>query len=91
MITSFESLDIKPDDDGFFKHENFYSCLNEKSISAEDYENVEKKFNLLKLKTLGDLNRIYHFQDTAILCKIPEMKRFCLKEKTVRLKDSHLK
>lgn len=66
MITSFESLDIKPDDDGFFKHENFHSCLNKKNISEEDYENVKKFFNLLKLKTLGDLNRIYNFQDTAI-------------------------
>ena len=72
MITSFESLDIKPDDDGCFKHENFYSCLNEKNVSEEDYENVSKNVNLLKLKTLDDLNKTYNFQDTAILCKIFE-------------------
>ena len=71
MITDFDSLNIKPEKD-FFKHEKFYSCLKEENKSTEEYENVKKKFNILKLETLGDLNRIYNFQDTAILCEIFE-------------------
>ena len=29
-------------------------------------------FKIMKMKTLGDLNRIYNFQDVAILCEILE-------------------
>ena len=69
MITDFDSLNIKPEKD-FFEHEKIYSCLKEDNISTEEYENVKKCFNILKLETLGYLNRINNFQDTAILCKI---------------------
>ena len=69
MITDFDSLNIKPEKD-FFEHEKIYSCLKEDNISTEEYENVKKCFNILKLETLGHLNRINNFQDTAILCKI---------------------
>ena len=31
---------------------------------------LKKIFKLLRLKTLGDLNKIYNFQDIAILCEI---------------------
>ena len=71
MITDFDSLNIKPEKD-LFDHEKFYSCLKEDNISIEEYENVKKIFNILKLETLGDLNRIYNFQDTTILCEILE-------------------
>ena len=71
MITDFDSLNIKPEKD-FFEHEKFYSCLKEDNIFTEEYENVKKFFNILKLETLGDLNRIYNFQDAAILCEIFE-------------------
>ena len=37
-------------------------------------------FIILRLKTLGDLNRIYNFQDTAILCEIFE-RRLALLQK----------
>ena len=43
-----------------------------RNISEEEYENVKKFCKILKLKTLGDLNRTYNFQDTAILCEIFE-------------------
>ena len=56
----------------FFKHSDFYRSLKEKNISDEEYENVKRFFTVLRLKTLGDLNRIYNFQDTAILCEIFE-------------------
>ena len=71
LITDFDSLNIKPEKD-FFEHEKIYSCLKEDNISTEEYENVKKCFNILKLETLGDLNRIYNFQDTAILWEIFE-------------------
>ena len=55
-------------------YEDFYSGLKEKNISEEEYENVKKFFKILRLKTLGDLNRICNFQDTAILCEIFEQR-----------------
>ena len=70
MITDFNSLEIKPEHGGFFKHSDFYSSLKERNISDEKYENVKRFFTVLRLKTLGDLHRIYNFQDTAILCEI---------------------
>ena len=79
MITDFDSLNIKPEKD-FFEHEKFYSCLKEDNISTEEYENVKKFFNILKLETLGDLNRIYNFQDTAILCEIFESRSTLLQK-----------
>ena len=72
-ITDFESLNIRPDQE-FFKHEDFYSGLKEKNISVEEYENIKKFFTILRVKTLGDLNCIYNFQDTAILCEIFEQR-----------------
>ena len=68
MITDFDSL--KRSSEEFFSYEDFYSDLKEKNISKEEYENVKKFCKILKLKTLGDLNRIYDFQDTVILCEI---------------------
>ena len=78
MITKFSSLEIKPKDD-FFEKKDFYLSLKGKDISTE-YENVKKFFKLLRLKTLGDLNRIYNFQNTLILCEIFKQ-RACQLEK----------
>ena len=72
MVRKIDSLDIRPEDGDFFDHESFYSTLKEKNISKEEYENVETFFRLLRLKTLGDLNKIYNLQDTSILCEIFE-------------------
>ena len=79
MITEFSSLEIKPKDN-FFDQKDFYSSLKEKDISTEEYENVKTFFKLLRLKNLGDMNRIYNFQDTLILCEIFEQ-RACMFEK----------
>ena len=80
-ITDFDSLNIRPDsDEEFFKHEDFYSALKEKNISEEEYENVKKFFRLLRQKTLGDMNKIYNFQDTAILCGIFEKRPSLLQQ-----------
>ena len=43
-------------------------------ISWEDYQNVKKFYILLKLENLGELNRLYNFQDTIILCEIFEQR-----------------
>ena len=71
IVKTLDSLEIKPENGDFFAHKDFYYTLSEKNISA-DYENVKKFFKLLKLKILGDLNKIYNFQDVAILCEIFE-------------------
>ena len=80
-ITDFDSLNIRPDsNEEFFKHEDFYSTLKEKNISEEEYENVKKIFRFLRLKSLGDMNKIYYFQDTAILSEIFEKRAFLLQQ-----------
>ena len=70
MITDFDSLKKVPKEAFFEKKKDFYSELKEKDISDEEYQNVKKKFMLLRLKTLGDIIRIYNFQDTLVLCEI---------------------
>ena len=79
MINDFESLKITPKDE-FFDQKDFYSSLKEKDISDEEYENVKKNFKLLRLETLGDMNRIYSFQDTLILCEIFEQRSVLLEK-----------
>ena len=79
MITDFDSLKKVPKED-FFQKKDFYSELKEKDISDEEYQNVKKFFMLLRLKTLGDMNRIYNFQDTLILCEILEQRASLLEK-----------
>ena len=79
MINDFESLKITPKDE-FFDQKDFYSSLKEKDISDEEYENVKKNFKFLRLETLGDMNRIYNFQDTLILCEIFEQRSVLLEK-----------
>ena len=79
MITDFDSLKIEPKED-FFKKEDFYSELKEKNISDEEYQNVKKFFMLLRLKTLGDMSRIYNLPDTLILCEIFEQRTSLLEK-----------
>ena len=79
MIIDFDSLKIAPEN-GFFEREDFYSSLKEKEISFEEYENIKNFFTVLRLKTLRDLNRIYNFQYTAILCEIFEQRATILQK-----------
>ena len=80
-ITDLDSLSKRPlCNSDFFDKESFYSTLREKNISKEEYENVKKNFKILKLETLGDLNRIYNIQDTLILCEIFEQRSQLLQE-----------
>ena len=79
VITDFDSLKKVPKED-FFQKKDFYSELKEKDISDEEHENVKNLFKLLRLKTLGDMNRIYNFQNTLILCEIFEKRASFLKK-----------
>ena len=66
MITRFDSLDIAPEKDNF--------CLKDTIITEEEYNNIKKFYQRLKLKDLGELNKICNFQDTIILCEIFEQR-----------------
>ena len=48
MITELSSLEIKPKD-VFFNKRDFYLSLKEKDISTEEYQNVKKFFNMMRL------------------------------------------
>ena len=79
IITGFDSLSISPEEK-FFSQHLFYSGLNDSQISLEDYENVKRFYTLMKLENLGELNKIYNFQDTIILCEIFEQRSVLLKQ-----------
>ena len=72
MIIRFDSLDISTDENQFFLPLQFYFSLKETVTTKEDYEAVKKFFQTMKLKNLGELNKLYYFQDTIILCEIFE-------------------
>ena len=79
IITNLESLKQAPKGN-FFEKDDFYSTLKEKNISDKDYQDVKKLFHLLRMKTLGDMNKIYNIQDTFILCKIFEQRSILLQK-----------
>ena len=54
--------------------------MKDSTITDQDYENVKKFYTRLKLKNLGELNHIYNFQDTIILCKIFQQRSSGLQE-----------
>ena len=75
MITRYDSLDISPEEGNFFLPHNFYSSLKDDIMTLEEYENVKKKtYQTMKLKNVGELSKIYNFQDTIILCEIFEQR-----------------
>ena len=80
MITKYDSLDNVPDDGDFFRPHQFFSSLKDNPLSKEEYEQVKKFYKTLKLKDLGELNKIYNFQDTIILCEIFEQRSCRLQE-----------
>ena len=41
-------------------------------MTMEEYKNIKKFYQTMKLKNLGELNKIYNFQDIIILCEIFE-------------------
>ena len=79
LVTDFDSLNISTKEN-FFDEHLFCSSLKDHQISSEYYQNVKKFYTPMKLKNLGELNRIFNFQDTIILCKIFERRSELLKE-----------
>ena len=74
MITRYDSLDITPEDGIFFLPHHYYSDLKDDVMTPEEYQNIKKFYQTMKLKNLGELNKIYNFQDTIILCEILEQR-----------------
>ena len=54
--------------------------MKDSMISTKDYEDVKKFYTLLKLSNLGELNKLYNFQDTIILCEIFAQRSDLLKQ-----------
>ena len=79
IISDLDSLNISPEKD-FFPIHNFYSNTKDSVISGEDYGNVKTFCTLLKMSNLRELNKVYNFQDTIILCEISEQRSELLKK-----------
>ena len=54
--------------------------MKDSVMSGEDYGNVKKFYTLLKMSNLRELNKVYNFQDTIILCEISEQRSELLKK-----------
>lgn len=74
IIPDFNSLNITPEPNELLKKYQFNSDFKDGTISDQEYENVKKFCQLMKLKDLGELNKIYNFQDTVIICEIFEQR-----------------
>ena len=73
-IKSQQDFESVPENE-FFSKTEFYSSLKNEIIEDENYENVKKFWNLLRLKNLSELNGIYNFSDTIIHCEILKTER----------------
>ena len=62
LTTEYDSLDIVLDNGDFFLPHSVYSNLKDTVLSDEEYENVKKIYKTMKLKNLGELNKIYIFR-----------------------------
>ena len=62
MITRYDFLDISPEQDNFFLLHHFYSSVKDTIITKEEYENVKRFYQTLKLKDLAKLNKIIIFK-----------------------------
>ena len=67
MIQRFDSLDISPEEGSLFLPHHFYSSLKYSVIVDKDHVAVKKFYQTLDLDYLGQLNKLYNFQDTVIL------------------------
>ena len=80
MINTFDSLDKVPEGD-FFPIDQLYSKLKGNIISYKKYQSVNKLYKTLKMENLGELNKLYNFQDTIILYEIFESRANFLNKK----------
>ena len=80
MITRYDSLDIAPESGQFFLLNQLCSSSKDNIMTDEVYGNVKKFYQTMKLENLGELNKIYNFQETIILCEISEQCSFHLQD-----------
>ena len=80
LMTEYDSLDIVPENRDFFLRHHFFSGLKDAVMSDKEYENVKKLYKTLELENLGELDKIYNFQDTIILCEIFYQRSCCLQD-----------
>ena len=69
-----ESQDIATEKDFFFLSHHFYCSLKDSVISDKEYQAVKKFHKLLNLGNLGQLNKLYNFEDTKILTETFEQR-----------------
>ena len=81
-IKTYEDLDVTPEGE-FFSKTEFYSTLRNAIIDDQSYDNVKRFWKTLRLEKLSDLNHIYNFQDTIILCEIFENRATEMMKKTL--------
>ena len=81
-IKTLEDLDVTPEGE-FFSKTEFYSTLRNAIIDDQSYDNVKRFWKTLRLEKLSDLNHIYNFQDTIILCEIFENRATEMMKKTL--------
>ena len=63
-----------PENGQFSLPHHFYSSLKDTTVTDEEYGSVKTFYQTMKLENLGQLNKIYNFQDTIILCEIFEQR-----------------
>ena len=81
MITRFDSLNIDPENDVLLLPHHSYSSLKSSIISNEDYNAAKTLFRTIDLENLGELNKLYNFQEKIIFCEIFESRLACLQKK----------
>ena len=77
-IKSYRSLNSKPDGE-FFNMIGFYNSFKNKIIT--DKKTFKKLFIILKMRNIGDLNDLFNFQDTIILCEVFESRALIMNKK----------
>ena len=68
----FDSLFATPDNGNFWDKETFYSKLQNEGIAQKEWEGCRKLYNVLRMKSISNLNDIYNIQDGFILGVILE-------------------
>ena len=69
-IKIFDSLNSVPENRNSFAQSEFYTELKHDIVSYEEYENSKFLYATLKMRNLSDMNDLYNFQYTCLLCKI---------------------
>ena len=72
MVKTLDSYNTSSQNEEFLLPHHFFCDFKGNIISQEDYESVNNFRKMIKFENLGELNKIYNFQDTIILCKIFE-------------------